>query len=269
MPAVERLRLRAQILTLIGQFDEPASFCSGLKDLLDQYSNRAYRPGQVVKSQPLLPSYRVTPLILREIEVEFNRLGLEKPEQSLKVAEVLWTDSHLEPRLLAATLLGAIPIQLGESVISIVRAWAKPEENFTIIEALFQNSTTTLRRAGASPLLRLAEDWISSSSIQVQALGVRILIPLVHDQAFENLPPVYRLLTSLVQNVPGPVQADLQAIIEELIKRSPTETAFFLRQALPIAQGQATARLIRRCLPSFAPEQQATLKAALAAANLT
>ena len=269
MPAVELLRLRTQIHELSSRFNDIASYCSGLKELLDQYANRAYRAGQVVKAQPLLPSYRVAPLILRELEVELTRFGQDRPEQALQVAEVLWRDSYLETRLLASVLLGSMPLNKSDAVLALLRAWAQPDENFRIVDLLFQLGTTTLRRQGASLLLSLAEEWIGSSTTQVQALGVRILIPLVQDDAFENLPPVYRLLSLLVQNVPGNLQADLQAVIEVLIQRSPVETAFFLRQVLPMAQGQATARLVRRCLPSFAPTQQEILKAAIQAVNIS
>jgi hypothetical protein len=269
MPAVELLRLRAQIHGLAARFDDPAAFCGGLKNILDQYANRAYRPGQVVKPQPLLPSYRVSPLILRELELELARICQKLPDQAIPVVEVLWKDAYLETRLLASILLGAVPISKADAVIGLLRAWAQPDENFRIVDTLFQNGTTTLRRQGAARMLQLAEEWIGSSSVEVQGLGVRILIPLVQDTAFENLPPVYRLLTALVQKVPGQIQADLHAILEALIHRSPAETAFFLRQTLPMAQGQATARLIRRCLPSFTAEQQAILRAAIQATNLT
>ncbi|MBE0697162.1 MAG: DNA alkylation repair protein [Anaerolineaceae bacterium] len=269
MPAVELIRLRTQIHGLATRFHDPVAFCSGLKDILDQYANRAYRPGQVVKPQPLLPSYRVSPLILRELEMELVRICQGQPDQALRVIEVLWKDAYLETRLLASILLGAVPISRADAVIGLLHAWAQPEENFRIVDTLFQNGTTTLRRQGAGRLLQLAEEWIGSSSIDIQGIGVRILIPLVQDTSFENLPPVYRLLTGLVQSVPGKIQADLNAILEALIHRSPAETAFFLRQALPMAQGQATARLIRRCLPSFTAEQQTILRAAIQATNLT
>lgn len=269
MPAVELTRLRAQILELAARFHDPDAFCRDLKNFLDQHANRAYRPGQVVRPQPLLPSYRVSPLIMRELETGLTRICKEQPDQALRVMEILWKDAHLETRLLASIMLGAVPESKSEPVVKLLREWAQPDENFRVIDILFQNGTANLRRQGSSELVSLAEEWLGSSSAQVQMLGVRILIPLVADDAYENLPPVYRLLSSLVQRIPSPIQADLQAVIEALIRRSPAETAFFLRQALPMAQGQSTARLIRRCLPLFPPEQQATLKAAIQAANLS
>lgn len=269
MPAVELRRLRNQIQALSNWFLDPIRYSQELKNFLEQYANRAYRVGQVVKAEPLLPSYRVAPLILRELQVEYSRLGQEQPEQALQVAEALWAIAYLEPRFLASVLLGSIPFSQGDAVLALLKSWAQPDENYQILDALFSKGTVTLRRHGAHMLLSLAEQWISSSLGQEQVLGVRCLIPLVHDENFKNLPPVFRLLSPLVHNVPGRLQADLQAVIEELIRRSPVETAYFLRQTLSIAEGQATARLIRRCLPFFAPEQQESLKAAMRAGNLS
>ncbi len=269
MPAVELLHLRTQIRELSNRFDDPPFFCSGLKEILEQYANRTYRAGQVVQTQPLFPSYRVAPLILRELEIELRRFGQAKPEQALRAADILWNDAYLETRYLASVLLGSVPIEQADHVVRELHRWAKPDENYRMIDTLFQNGTTILRRQGSSLLLSLAEEWIESTSVQDQALGIHILVPLVLEDTYENLPPIYRMLSSLVQKMPGKLQADLQTVIEALIKRSPVETAYFLRQALPIAQGQATARLIRRCLPAFPTAQQEILKAAIRTTNLS
>jgi hypothetical protein len=265
MPAVELLKLRAQIRALAAKFSEPQAFCIALKNFLDLYSNRAYRPGMAVKPQPLLPSYRVSPLIMRELELELVKLSQAQPEQSLQTAEVLWQDGYIETRQIASTLLGTVPKGYEQAVIEKLRAWSDPAENFRILDTLYQNSTISLRQNVSLVPLSLAEEWMASSDMQVQALGLRLLIPLVQDNRFENLPPVFRLLGPFVQNVLGPLQADIQSLLEALIRRSPAETAYFLRQALPAASGPNTARMIRRCLPLFDPEQQGILRAAIRA----
>jgi DNA alkylation repair enzyme len=267
MPAVELSRLRAQINGLIERFADPASFRIALRDLLDLYANRAYRAGQAVQPQPLLPSYRITPLIMQQLELELSKTCQERPEQALEIVETLWHDPYLEPRLLAATLLGAIPPSQGEAVIQKLRAWALPAENFRMLNALFNKSTTSLRRSAPHLLFSLFEEWLASSESSTQAIGVRALIPMVEDNTFENLPPVFRLLSPLVQSTPTALQIDLQAALEALSRRTPIETAYFLRQALSMAPGQGTARLVRRCLPLFDPEQQASLRAALHASS--
>lgn len=265
MPAVELSRLRVQINGLIAHFDDPVGMRAALHNLLDQYANRAYRPGQTIKAQTLLPSYRVTPLVLRQLALELGKTCKEQPELALNIVEELWHDTYLEPRMLATSLLGAIPASHSEAVIQKIETWAKPDENSRMMDALFQNGSAELRRTAPRLLLATIEEWIGSYRPEQQILGLRALVPLIQDTEFENLPPVYRMLGPLVQNITAPVQTDLQIAIEELAKRSPVETAYFLRQSLSIAVGQGTARLVRRCMPLFDPAQQASLRSALQA----
>src|SRR5512142_2159797 len=123
MPAAELTRLRAQINGLITRFADPNGFRLALRDLLELYANRAYRPGQAVQPQPLLPSYRVAPLIMQQLELELSKTCQEQPAAALELIETLWHDPFLEPRLLAATLLGNIPAGLGKAVTQKLRAW--------------------------------------------------------------------------------------------------------------------------------------------------
>jgi len=267
MPAVELSRLRVQINGLIARFDDPIGMRSALHDLLDLYANRAYRPGQTVKAQSLLPSYRVTPLVMRQLELELGKTCKEQPELALNVVEELWHDTYLEPRVLSTALLGAIPASHAEAVIQKISNWAKPEENSRMLDTLFQNGSVELRRSAPQLLLGIIEQWLGSYRPELQTLGLRALVPLIHDTAFENLPPVFRLLGPVVQNISVPLQTDLQIVVEAMAKRSPVETAYFLRQSLGIAVGQGTARLVRRCMPLFDTAQQTSLRSALQASS--
>lgn len=267
MPAAELSRLRVQINALISLFDDPDAFRRDLRDLLELYSNRAYRAGEAIKPQPLLPSYRVPPLVIRQLEQELGKTCQEQPEKALNVVSAIWQDPNLEPRLLATKLLGAIPPSQAEAVIRMMMAWAQPNENFRILDALFQDGTAGLRKSAPDLLINMIEAWISSPRSEMQSIGIRALIPLIQEPGFDNLPPIFRMLSPLVQTTPPALNADLQAVMEILSMRSPTESAFFLRQALSLSTGQATARLVRRCMPYFTPEQQASLRSALQTAS--
>jgi hypothetical protein len=265
MPAVELTRLRTQIQELVKQFGDPATFQIALRDLLDKHANRAYRAGQAVQAQPLLPSYRVAPLVMRQLELELGKTCQLHPMQALNALAVLWQDPYLEPRLLATTLIGTIPAVHAQAVMQVIRNWAQPTQNYRILQALFQNGTITLRRESPELLLELLEESISHSGTEFKVMGVRALLAVIEDEAFENLPPVFRMISPLVQNIPPALHTDVQATVAALIKRAPTETAYFLLQVLTLSTGPGTARLIRRCLPSFTPEQQVSLRASLRA----
>lgn len=264
MPAAELIRLRQQINQLIMQFQEPAAFCRLLRDLLELYAHHSYRPGQAVQPQPLLPAYRVPPLVMRQLELELGKTCQEQPQQALAVVAVLWKETYLEPRLLATSLLGSIPIQSAQQgVLDILRAWAIGSENLRLIGALMANGTLQLRRHAPERLLELIDVWLSEANPAQQAVGIQAILAIVNDRAFENLPAIFRLLGPPLHNVNPRLQADLQAALSALIKRSPTETAYFLRQVLSLSSGTGTARLIRRLLPEFDAPQQASLRVAL------
>ncbi len=268
MPAVELFRLRYQINGLIECFNDPLRFRSALKDLLETYSNHAYHAGQAVQPQSLLPTYRVPPLITHTLELELSKTCQELPSEALEAVQVLWEDSYLETRMLATTMLGAIPASHASEVLQKVRAWAKSTENFRMLDALFLKGTATLRRSASELLLGLIEEWLDSSRAELQTLGLRALTPLISDRSFENLPAVFTLISPLLQTAPNPLLTDILVTLKAMVNRSPTETAYILRQALNLATGPNTARLIRRCLPIFEATQQDSLRKALQAANL-
>lgn len=264
MPAAELMRLRQQINQLILSFQEPENFCRLLRDLLDLYAHHSYRPGQAIQPQPLLPTYRVPPLVMRQLTLELGKTCQEQPQQALAVVATLWKETYLEPRLLAASMLGSIPVESSkEGVLGLLRAWATGSENHRLITAVMETSTQLLRREAPDRLLQLVDVWLSDPSPAQQSVGIQALIAMVNDQSFENIPAVFRLLGPAVQNVNPRLQADLQLVLQALIRRSPVETAYFLRQALSLSVGTNTARLIRRMLPEFEPAQQASLRAAL------
>ena len=66
-----------------------------------------------------------------------------------------------------------------------------------------------------------------------------------------------------MHRLPANLQSELLAVLQALARRSPAETAYFLRQILTLVSDPLIPRLIRRCLPSFSPETQVGLRAAL------
>jgi len=265
MPAAELSRLRLQIDQLILIFNQPEEFSRRLHDMLNLYGNHAYRAGQAVKPQSILPSYRVPPLVTRQLVLDLGKTAQERPQETLALVDVLWKDHFLEPRLLAASLLGVLPMSAGREVIQKLRGWGRPDENLRLFNQVIEESTVRLRRERPDLLLDLIKEWIGASSPQQQAVAMRAMIPLINDPSFENLPVLYRLLAPLAQNIAPAAQTDLQVTLQALIRRSPVETAYFLRQALTLAATSSTTRLVRRCLPDFPAAQQAGLRAALEA----
>jgi hypothetical protein len=68
------------------------------------------------------------------------------------------------------------------------------------------------------------------------------------------------MITSFMHTSQPAMLPALQDLMEALIQRSPTEALFFLRQILGSPTPPPTIRLIRRLIPLFSPESQASLR---------
>jgi hypothetical protein len=263
MPAVELSRLKRQLDDLSRVFDKPSLYREGINHLLDFYSDRVYRQSQALKPAPFTPSFRVPPLVIRFMEQEILRLTRANPRAALAVADELWRQNNLEAHLFAAEILGLLPAAFKEEVFSRVQAWAEAAEDASSLNLLLTRGTENIRRSSPLDWLRQIEIWVNTEREKTQILAVKALQAFADETGFNNLPPVYRMLTPLVLQAGLRLQPSLEMILETLARRSPGETAFFLRQVLAGAANSATVRLIRKIIPAFDTDYQVSLKAAV------
>ncbi len=268
MPAITLARLRQQTAVLAGQFGQPASFVRGLQELLEFYADRTQRPGQAGAPPPLLKTYRVPAPVLRQLKLELGPLAEAQPEQALRLADALWEQPSLELRLLAATLLGQVPLTDPELILETALSWCRSGIEERILSAVIKDGLRRFRMESPAWLVEHLQGWLSEGDIQTQQLGLRTLRPLLDEPGFENLPVFFRLLSPFMRTTPAPLRPDLLVLLENLARRSPQETAFFLRQNLDMPSNEFTAWLTRQCLHAFPQEVQSSLRLALRGGNL-
>ncbi len=262
--AIELTRLRTQIAGLMAAFTDPEAFVRRLCDLLEYYTDHTYRPTPGGRT-PIVPHFKVPAQVLRQIEGELAQRAQQQPEEGLRLADALWANQYLEPRELAAWLLGSLPREATEAVMARLNAWAQPTLDATLLIELLQKGGVRVLRDEPERWLALVEGWLGSDERPVQAMGLRALLPLVEDVRFENLPQVFRLLTPLVSAAPAELLAEMTALMRALARRSPAETAYFLRQTLAAGRHRGVRRLVRNSLAAFPEEAQRSLRAALLA----
>lgn len=269
MPAIELSRLREQITRLMGFTSQPGEFHRALTDLLDRHGEHAYRPGEAVTTRPILPSYRVPALVFRQLEQEISRACLREPEAMMAVADILWQDSYLEMKVLAAHILGSIPEIHSSLVLDRLTAWIVPSLDRNVLDELMSRGTATIRRGNADDWLSIIRSWLEQKNTPYRKLGLMSLEVTIPDAAFHNIPATFRLLAPLVHSPDAPLLNGVQFCIAALARRTEAETAYFLRQSMGSSPDALTARLIRRVLPEFSPEFQTSLKNALRSARIT
>src|SRR5574341_625081 len=262
MPAINLPRLKLLAAELASLFDQPEAFLRALKGLLDLYADRVHRFGQAGEPPPLIQAYHVPPPMLRQLAQELNPYAAEDAPRTLALCDILWAEPMLEPRLLAAMLLGQAPLTEAGSILERVQRWAQPIAEDRLIDALIQHGLSRVRHEQPERLLQQSSEWLTSDDTGLQRLGLRALLLLASDMNFDNLPAILHQLMPFVRTAPYPIRADIMDVLITLARRSPKETAYTLRQSLEAPDHPETAWLIRQAMPYFPDETQASLRAA-------
>lgn len=253
MPAVDIARLKTQAAVLVEKFDQPAVFLKELHEILDLYADRTMRAGVIASPVSVLPAYRVPQPVLRQIEMELGILSATFPEQAMALTDALWKDGYLETRLLAAALLGRIPPDTA-LLLERITAWVSRTRDNQLRLALLTASLARLRRESPSRFLGLMRGWFDPATPKMWANATHALIPLLQDPSYENLPPIYNLLSPVIKNFPTLLQNELVELINALFKASPIETTHFMRQVISGSTSPQTLIILRRILPDLPAE---------------
>lgn len=246
MPAVSVIRLQEQITTLIGRLSHPMDFYRALTDFLETYGDHAYRAGERVTGESILPSYHVPPLVWRQLEVSLAQAARRFPQRTLDVIPLLLEAEYREPRYIAAWMLGHVPLSESSTVVELLQRLVFLDVDWNLLTVLLEKGTLTLRKEGEDILLQMLETWLSHEQSAYRKAGLLLCEGLIADPAWENLPALFRLLQPLVEKPEPTWLNDLVILFQNLAQRSPSEVSFFLKQILSKGENPLTARLARK-----------------------
>jgi hypothetical protein len=198
-------------------------------------------------------------VVLRHIENELREVAAKNPEYALDLADLLWDEGALETRLLSAFLLGRIPPQ-EEHILPRITAWTQQVRDPGVRSALLTIGLTRMRKEAPNQFLGLIQELLHPARARTWSNGIQALLPMIADVKFENFPPILDLVEPIIQAAPATLQTDLENLIIELYKASPSETTFFLKQILSASEDQMTFISMRRIYPSLPSALQAELK---------
>lgn len=266
MPAVQLEQLQKEIQALTSSYAQPVEFHRQLIALLERHADLTFRPGQAGKNQlQAVESYHVSPIVLQQIETGLSALISHDPAPALALADELWTDERLEPRTVAAMLIGALPAEQSEQCLERIKAWAQPGTEKPYLTSLFKRGSAGLRRAIPQRWLDTVSQWLSASEPANLRLGILAMLPVIEDRGFENLPAVFKLIGPVLQDYRDANKNELRELLVALSRRSPSETSFFLRQILSLSHNPGLVKLVRACLAEFPEEARTRLRSFLQA----
>lgn len=262
MPAINLPRLRIQTAKLMDRWDDLEEFLSELHNLFDLYADRTLRKGAVLSPISVLPSYRVSPPVIRQIELELGARTRTDPDHSLVIADRLWVDGYYETRLLAAYLLGRMTPG-GEAFMERLTEWVSETRDPAISNTLLTKSLMRLRSENTDDFLLLMEKWTHPSRKKMTPSVMVALVPLLKDKNFHNLPRVFNIVQPIIETASATSQQELSTLVCTMYEASPIETTYFLRQLVTISTRPHAIQNIRRILPTLPQSLQDELREAI------
>ena len=259
MPAIDLARLRKQASRLAEFFFVPDEFLKHLHEILDFYVNRTVRKQPAIAPGSNLPTYRTHNIVIKQIEQEIAHGASDYPEAALELADLLWDEGYLETRLLAAFLLGRIPPQESH-LLPRLTAWTQQIRDVNLRAELLDSSLARMRKEAPDQFLQLIGEWLQPERTRLWPNGLQAVISAVADPSFVNLPPLLKLIAPVVEAAPAKLQIEIEELVLTLYKKSPTETAYFLRQVLTASTDPMTAITFRRISSSFPPALKEELR---------
>jgi hypothetical protein len=251
MPAIQPARLKLQIANLVVKYQTPKVFLAELKDLFDIYSDRTKTTSTGKPRNSLNPSYNVPTQVTKQLERALKPLLTKDSENALALADILWEEKWLECRQLALALLCWQPDLPSENIQNRIKRWGEESRNNRQISESLANVLLALGKKSTETIFDLLKYWLFTSDFDTRKLSYWIIGSLVSDSRFKHLPNIYKLLTPHIQSVNQVPDPDLVEAIRCLARKSPKETAYYLRRNLALSDNPGLYALIRKCLDAF------------------
>jgi len=198
---------------------------------------------------------------MRQLRLDLVPYIQSDPEEALALMDELWGDPYFEIRQVAINILDLIPDANTEAILMRLEKWLTPELDPALASELLSTGMRNLQTKHPQTWESLIKSFLDHDDPKMIALGLLGLQEGIKQPAYNNLPTVYRLISPFIQNPNSDIFNNLQKLIVALAARSPTETAFFLKQSLIISESPETIRLIKQCIPFSPDEIQSEMKA--------
>lgn len=288
MTAIHPPRLKKQVAELVLAYAEPELFQRKLRDLFDFYGDRTRRTGKKSAKPTGLPSVNLPAPVIRQIVMQLTPYAETAPQAVLALARTLWAVPQLEHRQLAAQLLGKIPLDDAQQVLTLITVWCMQNFEDSVLANMSAHGLALIQKEDPALLLDSIQGWMDPpepiptdeeeeeefvpkkdrpsllpdtpvAALNLQKLALTALLPLVRDPKFENLPRVYTILGPVLQTAPKTLRPYLLDVLKLLAVRSPQEITFILKKHLTDAPTNHTKWLARRAIPSLPEEYQKRL----------
>jgi hypothetical protein len=263
MPAIHIDRLVQQLNSIFEPESPGPIFRENFKSLLEVHANLAYRAGQDIQRKSSISKYHLAPIVNHHIQNQFSSLAKNKPELALEYADQLWTQNFYEMKYFAAIILGSLSKDMEPEILKRFIDWGSKTTEKEIHQVLFHFGTQNIRQTSTNKWLETIQTWIDSSEILNAITAIYALQTLVSDEAFQNLPKVFMMISPLFSIKNRKITSTLTWLIQDLAEINPIETAHYLSNLLLSSSYTAPRQIVRKSLKFFPPSDQKKLRFAL------
>jgi len=263
MPTVQLARLHQEAAQLSTHFAKPNEYLHALENLLESYSVPVHRQGRVRGMRPVLFSYEVPPPVLKQLHLEMALQASQQPSEALALADALWTRRFIETRLLAARLLGVVPISDPVEITSRLEGWAEENREEVLAPELWVYGALYICAQFPDEVISFVARLLASKQIRKQVLGLGTLQTLLSNNRYDNLPLLFNQLNDISKDPAKKLRPHLADLLASLAQRTPKETVYFLQQRLAESPSEGTNWVARQVLKSLPDDGREQLRQAL------
>lgn len=264
MPSIDLPRVRAQAQRIAQLISDPEGFVSDLQAVLEEYAERAFRPGRMVLGETKWRSRGTPEQVMRALSSAIRPEARANVEAALRLLPPLWATGYREERILAAEMWGVVaPLALYPS-LDLISAWAVELDSPETADALGVGGMGLLLKAEPRPHLHLLRRWLAQESRYTRRFAVMALLPLAQDKTHQGVQDLLEILADAMSAVDMEVRKAVVEVLLAVAGKSPVEAARFLREWA--AKGDRnSAWIVRRAMVKLDAEEQAAIRSMMRA----
>lgn len=251
MTAVNPARLAHQVAELMGFIGDPGEFRRRCLDLLESYADRTRRPRGDEQQGATLRVFGAPRSVVHSLALALRAETAKAPDRGWAVANVLWQAGARETCLLAASVVGALPLQRAAE-------WAADKartcEDALVLAELGGAALSAWRGSNPEEFLEVVDGWLSEGEPRVAELALAALAQGAHELKSDCLPNMFRMLLGRLGKTRGGAQRAIHDIVRTTARRSPAEAARYLIDE--IAAGSMEARRLAHEMAGEFPDNQ-------------
>lgn len=263
MAAIDLTRLNRQIEGLKEVFGQPEEFRKLFHETLQFYHRYAHRQHKDAVPVSFMRVYDLPDQVLPQLANGLSLKARQDANETLAVVDKLWTDDHFEARDLAAHLLGQVPLSAKANVFERINRWSSAPMDRAVVNSVFSKGSQRLRSEDPEGWVEFVGSLLASPIERTQNHGLFALSLLAEQSHSDQLPRFFRWIRPFLQSDQSLIQPNLGQVIAALARRSPTETAYVLKEVLSDTDGTSIEGRVRSYLPFFDEQVSQGLQASI------